>query len=417
MEWRGVIGAMALALGSAETSAIDRVVLEVGELSVAGARLSGATVALDLSGDVPTVAVKGDRLELSEPRAVLSHLSVTCAEIAIKEPQLACRRARITAHGGPTKAIDLQAAARYDTEKRALTIAGSDLAIAGGRLRFTGELAPSGWSLQGHAAALKAPQIRKLVAPWITMPETYSVDGDLDVDIAASRRASALRLKLDARAAGINFTNEAGTIVTEKVAARVTGSARQTGRGFEIQADVESVAGQALAGPVLLDFGANPLKLAVGGRMIDRIVELDEIAIAQENLLAAHAQARVRLGAKPTIAHARVDIADMRFPAAYTSFLQIALAATDFGTLEASGTARGGVEIVDDRLARIDVRIDDLDLNDDKTQFMMSDLRGDLHWVSDIGQPVEPSRLTWSKVRAYGLSGGTAQLDLLTRGF
>src|SRR5215218_3490016 len=147
--------------------------------------------------------------------------------------------------------------------------------------------------------------------------------------------------------------------------------------------------------------------------MIDRTIELDEIAITQKNLLAAHAQAHVRLGAKPTIARARLDITDMRFPAAYTSFLQIALAATDFGTLEASGTARGTVEISDDRLAGIGVRIDDLDLNDDKTQFMMSDLRGDLHWVPDVGRPVEPSRLTWSKVRAYGLSGGTAQLNLL----
>jgi hypothetical protein len=416
MAWRGVIGAVALALGSGETSAIDRVVLEVGELSVAGARVSGATVALDLSGGVPTVAMKGDRLELREPRTVLSHLSVACTELAVKEPQLACSRAHITVLGGPTKAIDLQAAVRYDTEKRALTFAGSDLAIAGGHLRFTGQLGPAGWSVQGHAAALQATQVRKLMAPWVTIPKTYSVDGDLDVDMEASRRAGALLLKLDARAAAINFTNEPGTIVTEKVAARVIGSALQTGRGFEIEANVESGAGQALAGPVLLDFGANPLKLAVSGKLIGSTVELDEIAIAQKDLLTAHAEAHVRLDAKPTIPHARLDITDMRFPAAYTSFLQIALAATDFGTLEASGTARGAVEISNDRLASIDVRIDGLDLNDDKTQFMMSDLRGDLHWVPDVARPVEASRLTWSKVRAYGLSGGTAQLDLLARG-
>lgn len=392
MAWRGTLWTTILLLWAAHASAIDRIVLEVDEISMAGTRVSGAALDLDLTSRAPTMVAKAQRFELTQPRIALSDIALECADLVIKEPSFACKRARVAAVVGTAGTITLQAAAGYDTSQKTL-------------------------SAEGHLENTRIAQVRKLIAPWVSLPGTYSIDGRVDADVKALRRSGALQLQLDARTSDLNFSNEGGTIVAEKLASRVKATARQTGKGLEIAGMLESGAGQVLAGPVLLDFGANPLQLDVRGRMLDQTLQLDEISIAQKNLLISHGQAQMRFGASPTIAHARMDIASVQFPAAYTSFLQIALAATDFGTLAASGTASGAIEIENDRLARIDAQIDNLDLKDDQTLFSMSDLRGALHWIAGTDASVEPSHLAWSEAHAYGLSGGAAQLDFRAHGF
>jgi hypothetical protein len=377
--------AVALLLGSGAAGAIDRIVLEAGEISVAGTKIGHARAELDLTGTVPKVAVKAQRLELTQPRAAFDTLNVSCAEVIVKEPVFACGGGRLTVAGIPA-----QFAARLDA---------------------------AGWAAEGRLKEFEIATLRQLVAPWAPLPAQYAVDGRLNVTAGLAGRAGALQLKLAARTNGLNFTNEAGTVVAEKMAARVNAAARQTRDGFKIEAEVASGAGQALAGPVLLDFGANPLQLTARGNFSGQQLQLDEIAISQKDLLRARAQASVQLGPTPVVTHARADIASLQFPAAYTSFLQIALAATDFGTLEATGAARGAMEIAHNRLARLDVQIDDLDLEDDKSQFAMTDLRGDLHWTPAADAPIEASSLAWAKVQAYGLRGGTARLDFRARGF
>jgi len=46
----------------------------------------------------------------------------------------------------------------------------------------------------------------------------------------------------------------------------------------------------------------------------------------------------------------------------------------------------------------------------------MENLRGDFHWVIADDGAVEPSRLTWDRGSAYGLSGGATQIDFATHG-
>lgn len=237
----------------------------------------------------------------------------------------------------------------------------------------------------------------------------------MEVIAEALGRIGAMRLKLDAQARDLDFTNEAGTVVAEKVAAQLGATVWQD-KALELEGELACTSGQTLAGPVLLDFAANPLQLKTKGRMADGLLELSRLDVAQKNLLTARGAAQLHPGSAPFVKHAQLKVSSVQFPAAYTSFLQIALAATDFGTLQASGTARGGVEITDDALGSVNIEIDDLDLEDPQTQFSMSDLRGALRWVPGAEATVEPSWIAWSKAQAYGLKGGTAQLDFRASG-
>jgi hypothetical protein len=417
MMCRGILGITLFSWWASSATAIDRVVVEAEQLSVAGIQASGATIELDLTSDAPTVAIKLERLYSLQSAASLSKLSIACGEVIVKEPQFACRRAQLSAADGPFGAIDARVAAAYDTTRKTLSLEGSGLALAGGRLRMTGQLDPKGWALNGQAESLQIPQVRELIAHWIPLPSQYSIEGGLTADFSASKRNEAVLLRVDSHTRDLNFTNEAGDVVAEKLAMRFVTEARPTHTGFELRTSIASDSGQALAGPVLLDFGKNPLSLNARGYIAGKTLDLNEISVEQKDLLSARGEARVQLDKSPVVTQARADITHIQFPAAYTSFLQIALAATDFGTLSAAGTARGTLEIKDNQPNRVDLHIDDLDLEDPKNQFVMSDLRGDLHWVPAAHGGVEPSQLTWSKARAYGLKGGTAELNFRAQGF
>src|SRR6185503_9467829 len=100
--------------------------------------------------------------------------------------------------------------------------------------------------------------------------------------------------------------NEAGTVVAEKVGTGVRIAAERVGRGYDIEARVDAGSGQALSGPVLFDFGANPLKLEARGRFEDNTLALAEVSLFQKNLTEAHGHATVVLGQQPRVTEAHL---------------------------------------------------------------------------------------------------------------
>src|SRR5262249_52998340 len=156
----------------------------------------------------------------------------------------------------------------------------------------------------------------------------------------------------EVRSGDLNVMNEPGTLVAEKVSTGLRIAAERVGGGYDIEARLDAGSGQALSGPVLFDFGANPLKLEARGRYDDDALSLAEISLFQKNLTEAHGHATVALGREPRVTDAHLDLSSLLFPAAYTSFLQIALAATDFGQLKTTGIARGTLDIANNVVER-----------------------------------------------------------------
>jgi hypothetical protein len=414
---------------SGSAAAIDRIVLEADEIAAPVARIASPRVELNLSGAAPRVLVTAEQMTLADrPADSLTAVRIECGEITIREPTFACGAGHVFARGGPLGAIDTSASALYRSDRDVFEAQVRGLALAGGELRVAATMDADGWNLRADAQPLEISRLRELAAPWLALPATYSTSGKLAAVVEASGgNGAATHIKLDTRTADFDLGNEAGSIVAEKVALRVRGTARLAGSGVQIQTTLEGFSGQALAGPVLLDFAANPLKVTMRGAVTSDSAKLDEVAIEQKGLLTARGAGTLRLAQAPFVQHAHVDIDRILFPAAYRSFVQIALAATDFGTLEATGSASGAVDLRNDAIERADLHIEHVDLVDERTQFFMNDVQGELHWAPDaIGSSPElaavnlvqvpDSTLAWSKMRAYGLSGGTARLDFRARG-
>jgi hypothetical protein len=406
-----------LAAGAPAAEAIDRLTLEVAELKVPGATVTGASASLDLTnGSEPTADIQATELELGPELGEYRNLDLHCSRLYVREPHVACRSGHLNALGGPLGRVSGRVAAEYNLALEEVSFQGSGVPVAGGEARFEGRLGPKGWNVESTASRLDIQKVRVLIAPWVPIPEDLSFDGALEATASAAGRGATLNATAQVTTPGFNFTNEAGTVVAEKVAGVLKATAVRSRDGIEIETRLDGTAGQALTGVLLFDFGANPLEMQARTRVNGTEVEITELFVAQKNLVAARGTGRAVLGKSPKLTQARIDVDALQFPAAYVSFLQLALAATDFGTLQTTGSASGSVEIADNAIVRADGKLEGLTLEDTNGKFSMQGVIGEMHWIATEGAPVDASYLAWNSGSAYGLSGGQTRIDFATRG-
>jgi hypothetical protein len=405
-----------LTFASSPSFAITRIVLEVAEIVVPGTPVGGAKVTLDLARTQPVAQARVEHVELPEPIGTLRNVQFECTSLYVVEPKIACREGKASADGGPTKSITLNVSAEYDTNTKSAIAQGSDLPVAGGLVQVSGQYDAKGWAVESRAAGLDIPALRALLSPWFKAPATLAFTGHVDVASQASDRGDGLQMAADLTTADFNLTNEAGTVVAENLTAAVQTVATRTPAGLEVQGRIEGTAGQALAGPVLIDLAANPLSVDARGQWSPQTLLFNDITLTQKNLIQARGQARIAMDETPRVVLAHVDLANLQFPAAYTSFLQIGLAATDFGQLKTTGSARGSLDINDNQVTQLALYVSGLNMQDGKGKFTVNGVNADLHWARDEKTEVTPSSVSWNSSTAYGLSGGASRLEFRTRG-
>ena len=312
---------------AAPAFAIDRIVIEADELTVPGTTAEEVAVTLDLTRASPTMHAQVNQATRA------SGITLDCASLIVKEPVFACRDARVSIKKSALGPVRAQAFAEYNTDSSVLSFGLDRLAIAGGKVQALGSLHEGQWKVTAQANGVQSNALRAFIKPWLVVPASLCINGALNAQLQASGQGSNIRFDGTIKPGDFGFSNEEGTIAAEKVAASLSGKGSLVGTELSVDARILGTAGQALAGPVLLDFGANPLDVQIKGALKGQTVRLDSIAIDQKSLLQAHAKGRVTLGAAPLIEHAHADIDSVEFPAAYTSFAQLPLATTDFGQL------------------------------------------------------------------------------------
>ena len=403
-------------LASPAGFAIERIVLEVDEVTAPGTQAAASSVTLDLARSEPVAHVRVAHVAVPEPIGPLRNVQLDCTNIYVLEPKIECREGTLTADGGPTKNISLKVSGEYDTERRSVIARGSELPLAGGQAQFSGEVDAKGWAVEGRAETLDITQVRTLVLPWFKAPENLQFTGHVQLAGQASNRGEGVQMSADVITSDFNLSNEAGTIIAENVAGTVRATGTRTEAGIDLQTRLEATHGQALAGPVLLDLNANALALEARGQLNGQTLNFGDITLTQKNLSQARGQARVQLGDAPRVVLAHVDLANLQFPAAYTSFLQIGLASTDFGELTTTGSVHGSLDINDNSVTQLALYLSGMNVEGGKNRFSMSGVAADLHWARDENIQVTPSTVSWNSASAYGLSGGATRVEFRTHG-
>ena len=322
--------------------------------------------------------------------------------------------AGLAARAGALALLSAAISGQFEPRSRTFRISVTDLHLAGGRVQITGVLGPGGWNLKAHATAIDLTQAAQIARPWVRLPAGYEISGHAELQLSMTGHR-AQRLQVEGHSTDLSLTNQSGTIVAQQVTASLSGTLLRQGGALTVGAHVQASRGQALARSALLDFAANPLTLDAtvkrGGKGPIVVSRLD---LEQRDLIRAHADGVIRPGAHPSIVSAHVEIASLAFPAAYKSYLQLALATTELGSLQSSGEAAGSIDIANDAVTRVDFSLRDINFTDPEARVLVEHANGDIHWVGVPGAAVAASDITWERGAAYNLSGGPVRLRFVT---
>jgi hypothetical protein len=414
----GIPGAALLLLLAPAAHAVDAIVLEVGELRVAGIPVEGASARLDLLSDKQTrVTITARAATLPDPVNRLSDLAYVCTSPVIADPRFGCDAGRLTGRGGPTGSVDMAMTALMNLKTGITTFGGRGLKLAGTTATFDGSVDDKGWRVKGLTGSTTVDALRKFAAPWFELPKDITGDGKVTLEGGASDAGAGTVVDATMNFDGVSLTNEASTIVTDGLAAVARLRARLTDASTALEIDVTGKKGQVLVNPVLLDFGKNPLALASRATMKGDIVTIESLRLTQTDLIDVTGTGSVNLAGPTPVVSGDFQLAKFQFPDAYTSYMQITLATTSvLSDLRTSGSLTGGLAVRDNGITALHLAPKALELHDNKDRLHLSEVNGEVNWTpAGVANP-PTSRISWSKGGAYGLSGGAATIEFLAQG-
>jgi len=234
--------------------------------------------------------------------------------------------------------------------------------------------------------------------------------GNGTAKLAASLRGGAWTF--DAALTGVTLNNESGSLATDKLSARVRGTARQVGADWQFAVDLSSSQGQAYAQPIFLDFGAHALRASAAGRLRgNRELTIERFTLDHAQVAQASGSAALDIINEQPLRSLRLIITALEFPGAYESYLQPLLLDTNFKAMQTAGRIAGQIEMAAGAPTRVDLALDGLTFDAGARTVALQSLGGAVHWRADPQQKSEDSVLRWSGGSLLGLALGASELQ------
>jgi hypothetical protein len=424
---KALVFIVALLLGT-EANAIGRIVIESAHIALAGTLEIHQLRAVFGLGSGAELALRANaaQVRLASGATTLTGLALDCRSFDWRSAHYRCRNGQVSTALSSTKSIakvpglkSVNAAldASYDGTTQRLELSSNRLEFAGGIWKLSGHWQPRAWQLSTSSPDTDVANWINWLQPFWQPPADLSFTGRVAVNVDADGHELQLHAAaIRARFSALNLQNTDGTVATEKLALLVEASLSGDIAAPAGTVRIGGTSGQALLGPVFLDLSAQPVSLSAEVRVQNALLLVSAFELNQRDLLQATGTAEI--GREPTahLQQADIKLSNVRFPAAFASYLQLALATTNFGAVETRGVASAQLTVRNGELTRVDATLDGLDLVDRARELQVMGMRGAIHW-SGSGAPAPAiSALTWQQLRVTSLEGAASEVQLVAHG-
>lgn len=337
------------------------------------------------------------KLRLAALAQELHDVRIVCPRLEMSVRAIACERARVAANLPGLGAQSFTANLTYG--------------------RIDGSLS---WRVEGE---LKQVSVEALVAAAKRLqlsPPDLEASGLASVSGAAAGSGAELHsATFGVELVELTLNNEAGSIATDKLHARVQGTVRKSKGDWLFDLDLTSAQGQAYVQPIFVDFGAHALRANAAGKLRGtRELTIERFSLDHAQVARASGRASVDFSNEQPLRSLTLQLAGLEFPGAYESYLQPMLLDTSFKSMQTAGTLAGDVTIEDGAPTRVDLTLRDLTFDDGTGKLGIEALAGVVHWRTDTAATGEdiPSALSWRGGSIFGLSMGAAELQFASKG-
>ena len=303
------------------------------------------------------------RLKLTAASQELHNVRIDCPRLELSVRAIACERARVAAKWPVIGAQSFTARLVYGRSDGSLEVAAEGIRLGDGKVALTASLRGGAWTF-------------------------------------------------DVSAADVTLNNESGSLATDKLSARLQGTARQSAGDWQFAVDVSSARGQAYAQPIFLDFGAHALRASAAGRFrAGRELTIERFTVDHAQVAQASGRASFDFENDQPLRSLTLNLAGLQFPGAYESYLQPLLLDTNFKAMQTAGRIAGEIEVVDGAPRSVELVLEDLTFDDGARTFAMESLAGAVHWHSDPQAKSDDSVLRWNAGAILGLAMGASELQ------
>ena len=355
------LAAAALALAAAGlVQAVDDASLSVQQ--VGGDGWVAQDISIDWNLPDRATATIG-RLQLAATSQELRNVRIVCPRLELSARAIACDGARVAANWPVIGKQTFTARLVYGRSDESIEVAAKGIQLGGGNAALTASLRGGAW-------------------------------------------------QFDVSVADVTLNNQEGSLATDKLSARVKGTARQSGEDWQFDVAVSSAKGQAYAQPIFLDFGAHALSASAAGKLrAKRELTIDRFTVDHAQVVRASGRAALDFANEQTLRSLTLRLAGLEFPGAYESYLQPLLLDTNFKAMKTAGKIAGDIEIVDGAPRSVELTLQDLTFDDGAGTFAIESLGGTVHWRADPQAKSDDSVLHWGGGSILGLAMGASELQ------
>ncbi|MEE4161401.1 MAG: hypothetical protein V2I25_02770 [Woeseiaceae bacterium] len=293
-----------------------------------------------------------------------------------------------------------------------------DIAIAGGRVSFEILASDAGIEASYSGSSLRLDELMALAARFTNALAGYSGSGQVGVEGSLVAPADGpLQVVVSMDLDGVSLANDAGTVAAADVTGRLDVDIAVNPDSTRFDLAFDSAEGEAYLEPVYSNFSEHALHLrAADVHTADfSSVKIDRFELRQDTLLDASGSATVEFPSDeeaPASVSADVRLRDSSVAALYTGLVQVQLAGTLLGALDAGGRVSGTVQLADNALRSAALELDDVILDDRAGRFAVYGLDGAVNWTGDAGVTPPASRISWDSGTVYNLIVGAGDVEL-----
>lgn len=428
-----IIAVAASAVIATTVRAVDVVTLNIDSVQGDGWIANDIVVSLGLPRDTAVVRATVARLHVPALSQTLTDVRIECPQLDLSQDVLACSQARVLANWPALGKQAITAKLAYGRRDGSLDVAVDGLRIGDGRVAMHGSLRDAGWNGKVELKKVPIARLVQLARDFKLPLPPLSASGLVSLSATLRGAQTSLReAQVDSSFVELTANNPSGSLASDKLSLQMQATVRGSPKEWQFEVAVKSNQGQAFAQPIFLDLSAHALALSAKGKLRDGVaLTLHRFVLDHTDVAQGSGQALVRLDLEQPLRTLQLDLAALKFPGAYASYLQPLLLDTGFKALQTSGSIGGAMVVEAGEPRRIDLDFAGVTVDDGIGNLNLTALQGQWHWLAEESQDenkaagerprapvraVQKSRLQWTDGAMFGLDLGASELHFTTYG-
>lgn len=208
-----------------------------------------------------------------------------------------------------------------------------------------------------------------------------------------------------------SFSDEAGMHAAEKLTANLAILLKQVKQSWQWQAALDWQSGEMFWQPIYIASGGH--SLTAKGTLTDNEINIENAKLMIKNVGGATANGQVRLNDFKLLA-LNVDVASLDLSSAYPLLLKPFLGKTALNNVEVAGRAALTLAINETELKSFDLRLNDVDIADQRHKFAFYKLNANMPWGYDTPRDMS---LSYASGELLNLPLGKANMQAVVNRF